>query len=159
MLRANSRSVEVRRAARSGTTLSLVLLDIDDFTVVNDTYGHLQGDLVLRAVGRLLRERATSTDLPARYGGEEFAVLLPDTGLAGAIDLAETLRLAIAACEISADDNEAVRLTASIGVASLPDCGSGREQLLEAADRALYQAKRAGRNGVLAAPFAMRQSA
>ena len=86
---------EDERAQRFGHDLSLLMLDIDDFKQVNDTHGHLQGDEVLRMVGRVLSQESRGIDEPARYGGEEFAVALPETGLAGAVELAERIRARI----------------------------------------------------------------
>ena len=86
---------EAARAERFGHELSLIMLDIDDFKQINDTYGHLQGDKVLRMVGRVLQLESRGVDEPARYGGEEFAVALPETGLEGALDLAERVRARI----------------------------------------------------------------
>jgi diguanylate cyclase (GGDEF)-like protein len=131
---------ELLRAARSGQPLSLVMLDIDHFKQVNDTHGHHAGDTVLQRVGRQLSEECRSSDLVSRYGGEEFAILLPETDIEQAYALAERLRVAIA---IDADD---FRVTASFGVASCPDHGSGPAELVQAADAALYRSKRLGRN-------------
>jgi diguanylate cyclase (GGDEF)-like protein len=150
---------EITRARRQGSSVGLVLLDIDDFKAINDSHGHLRGDLVLRELGQLLRERCRTSDLAARYGGEELAVVLPDTAMKGAEDLANDLRSAIAALDVRADDGRPIRLTASFGVASFPECAPGREALIEAADRALYQAKRTGKNRVVLAPAAARRLA
>jgi diguanylate cyclase (GGDEF)-like protein len=129
--------------------VGLAMLDIDDFKRVNDTYGHQQGDLVLLEVARCLRSLSRDIDEPARYGGEELAVILPQTDLSGAELLAERMRATIAALEIKRLDGKGVlRVTASFGVASLPQSAGGKESLIAAADAALYRAKRAGKNRV-----------
>lgn len=133
------------QAARSRGTLGLVLIDLDHFKQLNDTYGHDGGDQALAAVGHALLSELRESDLPARSGGEEFAVLLPDTPLEGALAVAEQLRRAIAAIELPLPG---ARLTASLGVAVLPLHAVESEGLMRAADRALYAAKRAGRNRV-----------
>jgi diguanylate cyclase (GGDEF)-like protein len=140
---------EVERSRRFGHDLGLVLLDIDDFKAVNDTYGHQQGDLVLREIAAVLRDSSREIDEPARYGGEELAVILPGTGLDGAYELAERVRDGIESLRlpILGDDGaEPLRVTASLGVASLPASGGDMRALVAAADEALYQAKRAGKN-------------
>jgi diguanylate cyclase (GGDEF)-like protein len=141
---------EIERSRRFGTDVGVVMLDIDDFKQVNDTYGHPQGDIVLVEVGRVLRELSRDIDEPARYGGEELAVILPQTDLNGAELLAERMRTAIADLQIKRTDGDgALHVTASFGVASLPACASDRESLIAEADAALYRAKRAGKNRVM----------
>ena len=140
-------TMEIERARRFGTKLGLVLLDLDNFKKVNDTYGHPQGDMVLRDVARVLRETAREIDYPARYGGEEMGVLLPETDLDGALRFAERLRERIAELEIQCLDSPGkVRITTSCGVAALPDVATDGPGLVAAADAALYEAKRAGKN-------------
>ena len=99
-------AAEVERTRRFGQELGLIMLDIDNFKRVNDTYGHIQGDVVLREVARVLRESAREIDEPARYGGEEMAVALPQTGLQGAYEFAERVRQRIEALEIQLLDGE-----------------------------------------------------
>jgi diguanylate cyclase (GGDEF)-like protein len=139
---------EVERVRRSGHELGLIMLDIDNFKQVNDTYGHLQGDMVLREVARILRQSSREIDEPARYGGEEMAVALPQTDLEGAYRFAERVRRRIAALELPLPDGDGVlRVTASFGAASLAATGSvDKDGLVAAADAALYEAKRAGKN-------------
>ena len=140
---------EIERSRRFNSAVGLAMLDIDDFKRVNDTYGHQQGDLVLLEVARCLRSLSRDIDEPARYGGEELAVILPQTDLSGAELLAERMRATIAALEIKRLDGKGVlRVTASFGVASLPQSAGGKESLIAAADAALYRAKRAGKNRV-----------
>ncbi len=139
--------VEVERSKRFGQHLGLVMLDIDDFKKVNDTYGHQQGDLVLREVARILRETSREIDEPARYGGEELAVVLPGTDLEGAFNLAERVREGIAALELPIlGDGGVLTVTASFGAAALPDSAADQRALVAAADEALYEAKRSGKN-------------
>jgi diguanylate cyclase (GGDEF)-like protein len=146
-------SKEADRAERFSHELSLIMLDIDDFKQINDTYGHLQGDKVLRMVGRVLHLESRGVDEPARYGGEEFAVALPETGLEGALDLAERVRVRIESEQVPrAGSASPVKVTVSIGAASMPDSANGAEALIAAADAALYEAKRAGKNRVASAP-------
>ena len=112
---------EAARAQRFGHDLSLLILDIDDFKRVNDTYGHPQGDAVLRAVGRILAEESRGIDFPARYGGEEFVIALPETGTEGASEVAERIRERIEAEAVPLlDGGGEIRVTASLGLATLP---------------------------------------
>jgi diguanylate cyclase (GGDEF)-like protein len=129
------------------------MLDIDDFKNVNDTHGHLQGDEVLRRIGRILRAASRGIDEPARYGGEEFVVALPETGPVGAAELGERIRERIEQEMVPlGGGNGTLRVTASVGVASLPDSAADVQGLIAAADAALYAAKRAGKNRVEVAP-------
>jgi diguanylate cyclase (GGDEF)-like protein len=140
---------EIERADRFGTPLSLVMLDIDKFKSVNDTYGHQQGDRVLIEVAGVMRRYSRDVDLPARYGGEEMAVVLPQTDLAGAEQLAERMRVAIEGMAIPRMDGDGLLpITASFGVASFPTEALDKMGLIAAADAALYRAKRGGRNRV-----------
>ena len=143
---------ELDRRRRFDTPLALVALDIDDFKAVNDTYGHPQGDDVLIEVGHVLRGLTRDTDEPARPGGEEFAVVLSQTDLAGAMPLAERMREAVERLRVPRlDGGEPLCVTASFGVAAVPDSASDKDGLVRAADEALYRAKRAGKNRVEAA--------
>jgi diguanylate cyclase (GGDEF)-like protein len=140
---------EIERSRRFNTDVGLVMLDIDDFKAINDTFGHQQGDLVLIEVGRALRNLSRDIDVPARYGGEEMAVILPQTDMSGAALLAERMRRAVEALRIERiDDHGALSVTASFGVASLPLAAHDKESLIHEADTALYRAKRAGKNQV-----------
>jgi diguanylate cyclase (GGDEF)-like protein len=116
---------------------------------VNDTHGHQQGDLVLKDVARVLTELSRDIDTPARYGGEEMAVVLPQTDAEGAHELADRMRSAIESLEVERLDGQgAMKITASFGVASLPSTAVERDDLIAAADAALYKAKRNGKNRV-----------
>jgi diguanylate cyclase (GGDEF)-like protein len=139
---------EVERARRYDQEMGLIMLDIDNFKRVNDTYGHMQGDMVLREVARVLRQSAREIDEPARYGGEEMAVALPQTDLDGAYRFAERVRQRIEALELPLLDGDgSLRVTASFGAASLASAAqSDKEGLVAAADAALYRAKRSGKN-------------
>jgi diguanylate cyclase (GGDEF)-like protein len=142
-------AAEVERARRYGHEMGLIMLDIDNFKQVNDTYGHLQGDMVLREVARVLRQSSREIDEPARYGGEEMAVALPQTDLEGAYQFAERVRRRIEALELPlpGGGNGTLKVTASFGAASLGAAGdTDKDALVAAADRALYEAKRAGKN-------------
>jgi diguanylate cyclase (GGDEF)-like protein len=137
---------ELARSRRFPAPLSLLILDIDDFKAVNDTYGHLQGDLVLREVARAVREHCREVDEAARYGGEELAVMLPGTRLEGAFRAAETIRRAIEDLRVPLPAGGELRVTASIGVAEVDRDEVSKNELIAAADTALYQAKRGGKN-------------
>jgi diguanylate cyclase (GGDEF)-like protein len=143
---------EAERAKRFGQDMGLVMLDIDNFKQVNDTYGHQQGDLVLAEVARIVRESSREIDAPARYGGEELAVVLPGTDIEGAFNLAERMRHGIEELRFPLNDGRGeLRVTASLGVASLPQSATDPRELLARADAALYQAKRSGKNKVVRA--------
>jgi diguanylate cyclase (GGDEF)-like protein len=140
-------SLEVSRAERFEGSIALVLADLDDFKRVNDRFGHQTGDEVLRRFAELMRESVREFDLAARHGGEEFALLLPETDLEGGVRLAERLAQALRDERFSSRSGEAFSVTSSFGVASFPGAASA-EQLILAADRALYEAKKQGKNTV-----------
>lgn len=139
---------QVNVAERAGSSLSVLMLDLDHFKAINDTHGHLAGDAVLRAVASLVVETIRKSDLAARYGGEEFVIVMSNTGREDAELVAEKVRQAVAAMEVTLDEGLRVGVTVSIGGVSFPDGTRGARNLLDLADRALYQAKRAGRNRV-----------
>ncbi|MBJ7330234.1 MAG: GGDEF domain-containing protein [Solirubrobacteraceae bacterium] len=138
----------VERHQRADAALSLILLDLDDFKAINDSRGHQTGDRVLIAVGEALRECCRADDEPARYGGEELGVLTQGVGFAEAIALAERVRAAVDALELVDNDGEILGVTASVGVAALGRGIEDGQALIQAADQALYQAKRDGKNCV-----------
>lgn len=142
---------ELARSRRQGLPLALVIADLDWFKAVNDAHGHPVGDAVLREFATVLRETARESDLPGRWGGEEFVLLLPGTDAEGAVQLAERVRVAVERRTILAPDARPLSVTASFGVAAFPDASDARE-LVAAADAALYEAKRAGKNRVETAP-------
>jgi diguanylate cyclase (GGDEF)-like protein len=144
-------TTELARAQRTGSELALALIDIDHFKEVNDSYGHLVGDDVLRTLSRAVQLLVRDYDLVGRFGGEEFALLLPETGAVSAQTIAERIRAHVAELSIdpsSAPGAEPVKVTVSIGVAVLDRRDEQITELLAAADAALYRAKRAGRNRV-----------
>lgn len=141
-------SEELHRTARYQTPLSVLLIDIDHFKNVNDTYGHLMGDQVLRGVGRSLRAFVRSTDRATRYGGEEFAVLLSHTDAEHARLAAERLRKQVEGLQ-HRQDGASVKVTVSIGVCTVTGPNVTSSNFLARADRALYAAKKAGRNRVV----------
>jgi diguanylate cyclase (GGDEF)-like protein len=140
---------EARRAERYDAALTLLMIDADDFKVLNDTRGHLAGNVALRRLASVLRKSVRDTDIVARYGGEEFAILLPSTPKLAGLRVAEKVRQAIERAGIGREqDPEGRAMTVSIGVASLPGDASGARELVEKADRALYVAKSQGKNCV-----------
>jgi diguanylate cyclase (GGDEF)-like protein len=141
-------AAEVERSRRFGQEVGLIMLDIDDFKKVNDAYGHQQGDEVLREVAKVIRDLSREVDSAARYGGEEMAVILPQTGLEGAHNMAERLREGIEELVIRRlDGNGTLNVTASVGVAAAATVGENAAgSLIAAADAALYEAKRSGKN-------------
>ena len=144
---------EIERARRYNFQLSMLLLDIDHFKNVNDTYGHYIGDLVLKSLGHLLLKNVREMDIVARYGGEEIAVIAPNTSVPAAADLAERLRQVVeTSVMVPADeqeDRQAVTISVSIGVAGLDQKIVDRQSLIERTDEALYRAKQKGRNRVV----------
>ncbi len=147
-----SLSQEMTRSRRHGRVFSLVFLDVDFFKRYNDTYGHVEGDRVLKTLAHILKERLRNTDLAARYGGEEFVILLLETPKDKALLLAEDLRKRIEAASFSGGQGGSpVSITVSLGVAAFPEDGEETTLLVQTADQALYEAKRSGRNRVCAA--------
>jgi diguanylate cyclase (GGDEF)-like protein len=143
--------LELKRAERFQSPLGLLLVDLDDFKLVNDRFGHGTGDEVLRALSDVFRESLRDVDLAARLGGEEFAVLLPETDYSGAAGVAERLRASLASLELQDPDGQGFGVTASFGVAVYPEAQSV-DELLRTADAALYRAKAEGKNRVALAP-------
>lgn len=140
---------EFKRSDRYGTIFSLIMLDIDFFKKINDTYGHLAGDEILKEIAVLIKGCLRSMDIVARYGGEEFAILLPETNLEEAILTAERIRRAIEQNDFETPDNQIINVTVSQGVTSYPAQDiSSRSDLVSKADTCLYEAKESGRNKV-----------
>jgi diguanylate cyclase (GGDEF)-like protein len=137
-------SVELGRAQRHNRTLSLLMIDLDFLKSVNDRFGHPSGDMVIRTIAEIIRMSCREIDFPARYGGEEFTVILPDTSLSGAVQVAERIRETIAAHQFPGIGN----VTASIGVSNYPVNALSKADLIRVADQALYTAKNAGRDRV-----------
>lgn len=144
---------EIHRARRGGRPMSVLMLDVDSFKQQNDEFGHDGGDVVLRELGRLLKDRLRKEDIPCRFGGEEFVLVLPDAALAAASRRAEQLREAVRHLTIPYEERTIGPITVSIGVAAFPEHGQDSHALLQAADAALYQAKRDGRDRVSVAPL------
>lgn len=142
--------IEIARARRFDHPLTVLMIDGDRFKSVNDTFGHDIGDAVLRCMADVIRQEIRTADVPGRLGGEEFVVILPETDMDGAIDLAERLRLAIREASVPLPSGGSVQFTVSIGVALLSENDNGLEALLRRADSGLYKAKHAGRNRVVA---------
>jgi diguanylate cyclase (GGDEF)-like protein len=142
---------EIERSRRYGTPFSVIMLDVDDFKKLNDTYGHLVGDRVLRAIANVVKEQMRGVDTAARYGGEEISVILPRTEMVGAYNLAERIREAIAELRITTDDEppRALAVTASLGISAFPESKAlDGVDLVRRADKALYRAKKTGKNRV-----------
>ncbi|HEU4409332.1 MAG TPA: GGDEF domain-containing protein [Polyangiaceae bacterium] len=138
---------EIIRARRHGRDLSVVMFDIDHFKQVNDRYGHLAGDFVLKELARVVQSRIRRDEVFARYGGEEFSLVLPETNLDGAAALAETLRRKISEHPFTFQA-ETIPVTVSMGIAMLSEAERGSVELIQRADEKLYEAKRSGRNRV-----------
>lgn len=153
-----SLELELERARESKQKLSLLVIDIDRFKKVNDTFGHTSGDAVLKQLGQLLIEHARSADIVSRNGGEEFAILLLDCGHHQAMAIAESIRQSVEKYHFALPDGNTIRLTISIGVAVFPDHCDDRDDndFFEQADRALYEAKNTGRNRICAIPLRSR---
>lgn len=145
--RALEEIMDLERSKRVPSPLAILILDVDDFKAINDTFGHPAGDRVLSVLGRLLKDNCRKENIVARYGGEEFAILMTNTALTGAVKVAERLRKVLAAQNFAFAGRK-VKLTVSIGVACSAGKSADPETLLSQADQALYRAKRSGKNRV-----------
>jgi diguanylate cyclase (GGDEF)-like protein len=139
---------EIVRTRRYGKPLSIMMLDVDHFKPVNDTYGHPAGDTVLQQLSAICRQTMREIDIIGRVGGEEFAILLPEASGAQALEAAERLRSAVAAIVVQPEQGVSISFTVSIGVAALIAADDGVAAMLKRADEALYKAKYSGRNRV-----------
>ncbi len=142
---------EIQRASRYSHPLSVFMLDLDHFKSVNDNYGHVIGDVVLQHFAKTVEGAIRKTDFAARYGGEEFVVILPETSIPKAMELAERLRRQISDHLFQLGDGKKLHLTVSIGIATFPKHARSAQDLLEVADSAMYESKKAGRNLVTTA--------
>ena len=142
---------ETKRASRSGRPLSLLFVDLDGFKAINDTHGHLFGSRALVEAAGVIRLSARETDMVARFGGDEFALILPDTGSEGAAAVGDRIRDRVAAFSFLQGDGLDIKLTVSIGVATLPDVAASADGLIHAADGAMYWVKEHGKNGIYVA--------
>jgi diguanylate cyclase (GGDEF)-like protein len=140
---------ELARSGRNATPVAVMFIDLDHFKQINDTFGHEAGDIVLTAVGNLLKGNVRGSDIACRYGGEEFALILPETGADAAVRRAEDIRMAISMLDLRHDRKPLGRVEASFGIALFPDHGHDADDMLRVADMALYAAKGAGRNRVV----------
>lgn len=139
---------EVGRSRRYHAPLSLVFFDLDFFKKVNDTHGHLVGSRMLSEVGRLVKKHIRSVDLAARFGGDEYVILLPNTDKAGALQLVSNLRKTLREHQFHADDGQPITITASFGIATIPDDATCKLELVRLADKAMYYVKGTTRDGV-----------
>jgi diguanylate cyclase (GGDEF)-like protein len=139
---------EAKRAVRSSRPLSVLFIDLDGFKSVNDTHGHLAGSRTLVEAGEVIRSCARDSDVVSRYGGDEFVVVLPETGSEGSIVVARRVRDRLASHVFLVSHGLEIRLTASVGISTLPDSGHTPEDLLRAADHAMYRVKDSGKNDI-----------
>jgi diguanylate cyclase (GGDEF)-like protein len=142
---------ETKRAARSGRPLSLLFIDLDGFKGINDMHGHLFGSRALVEAAAVIRISARETDIVARFGGDEFALVLPETGSEGAVAVGERIRDKISVHRFLSEEGLDIRLTVSVGVATLSNVAASAEQLIHAADEAMYWVKEHGKNGIYVA--------
>lgn len=137
---------EIKRVQRYHHVLSLLMMDIDNFKQVNDTYGHLVGDMVLKEIAATIQKTIRHVDIPARYGGEEFTIILPETAAINAVTIAERLRRRISEIEVHVDENTVIHPTISIGISEYPNAADDINELIDWADKALYVSKANGKN-------------
>ena len=140
-------SYTIVHSDRYSAQASLLMIDVDDLKIINDTYGHQAGDTVLSFIGNVLSETLRKVDIPARYGGDEFAVILPNTNKTGSIAVAEKIRSRLKRVSLRSDSRE-IQVTFSMGIATYPQCAASKELLIEKSDRALYESKNRGKNKI-----------
>ena len=140
-------SYTIVHSDRYSAQASLLMIDVDDLKIINDTYGHQAGDTVLSSIGNVLSETLRKVDIPARYGGDEFAVILPNTNKPGSIAVAEKIRSRLKRVSLRSDSRE-IPVTFSMGIATYPQCAASKELLIEKSDRALYESKNHGKNKI-----------
>ena len=144
-------AIELSRARRYGKPLTIAVVDLDHLKSLNDSHGHLSGDIVLRRIGATLRDSFRASDTAARYGGDEFVIVLPETDIEAAKRKLESLRESVAnTLIVTTRRSEKIRATISAGLASFPEDGENPAQLFALADEKLFQAKKEGRNRVVA---------
>lgn len=140
--------IEIRRARRYASSVSVVFMDLDGFKLVNDAYGHRAGSVTLTEVAEVITSSVRDSDFVARFGGDEFVLMLPETGAKAALQMAERVRMHISSHRFSGGVGARIHLTASFGVASFPEHGAEAEKLIELADAAMYEAKERNKNNV-----------
>jgi len=140
--------IEIRRARRYGSSVSVVFMDLDGFKLVNDAYGHRAGSVTLTEVAEVITSSVRDSDFVARFGGDEFVLMLPETGARAALQMAERVRTHILSNSFSGGVSANIHLTASFGVASFPEHAAEAEKLIELADAAMYEAKERNKNNV-----------
>lgn len=140
--------IEIRRARRYGSSVSVVFMDLDGFKLVNDAYGHRAGSVTLTEVAEVITSSVRDSDFVARFGGDEFVLMLPETGSKSALQMAERVRTNINSHRFSGGVGASIHLTASFGVASFPEHAAEVEKLIELADAAMYEAKERNKNNV-----------
>ena len=139
-------SKEAHRNLKESIPTTVIMADIDSFKKVNDTYGHLVGDMVLKEIAATIQKTIRHVDIPARYGGEEFTIILPETAALNAVTIAERLRTKISEIEVHVDNETIIRPTVSIGISEYPNASEDIKELIDWADKALYVSKENGKN-------------
>lgn len=140
--------MQVEQSKRYETAFSLIIIDIDFFKKFNDTFGHQAGDAVLRQVAQLLKQNVRATDIVCRYGGEEMSIILPNTSKEVSVSTAEKICKRVASKRFKLNNHMESNVTISLGVASFPEDGQTPSEIIDAADKRLYQSKHNGRNQV-----------